>query len=140
MEYDEDSPEYVGSKDKCVFCNRAFEVGEIIVVDQRMDWTFCPAEGDSPVLVCVLRWVMKVGRPVNANSMIFTGRAIPEYGGERTQCDHCGRNFDFGDLVIVDRETKNIFCYSDSGECAVKWMGGGDRIVRPEKMRFHGNT
>ena len=63
---------------------------------------------------------------------------MKEYGGTKEACDYCGRDFKFGDEVLVDMARQLIFCYALAGGCATVYETG--EVLQLELMRFHGNT
>gem|GEM_PF-4478523 len=63
---------------------------------------------------------------------------MKEYGGVKDCCDYCGRNFKFGDRVLVDMRHQLIFCYASAGGCSSVYEA--DTPPNLEEMRFHGNT
>lgn len=43
-------------------------------------------------------------------------QAIPHYRGEKTACDGCGKDFTYGDFMLVDERHDIATCYEDLSE------------------------
>ncbi len=133
-----DEINYTGNKNKCDGCGKDFKSGERIMLARANNLIFCNASPNS----CIASWVFKNGKTVMAETAIFQGKAekLPEYGGLKTGCDGCEKEFRFGDEIWVDMSLQLIFCYSEDATCIQRWKEQPETIILPKKMRFHGNT
>lgn len=75
----------------------------------------------------------------------FQSHDYPVYEGDLNCCSHCGRQFQWGDLIAVSKDEKLAFCFHDifdeSSEeinCQVKWVMENAEIVISRPLRFGG--
>ena len=68
-----------------------------------------------------------------------------DYGGIQEKCEYCGRQFTYGELVIVyEKEDKVCCCRGETkkaqAECAQKWAIARGIVTNMKCAEFHGNT
>ncbi len=75
----------------------------------------------------------------------FKGHDYPVYEGELNCCSHCGRQFQWSDLIAVSKDERLAFCFYDIFDesitevnCQVKWVMEKGEIVISRPLRFGG--
>lgn len=68
MGFYEELDRYVGSKTHCDNCNRAFEPGEVITVDEGQNLVFCYSDDEGG---CMMAWVFSNVKAAIGNPMRF---------------------------------------------------------------------
>jgi hypothetical protein len=138
---------YTGNQTNCAGCGREIKLGDKIDVHLEEDLIFCQIDPKDEAN-CIMQWVNRNDIEIPAGGiafeeMIYRGPAakLPEYGGSKSFCDHCQKDFQFGETILVDMPKQLVFCWSEPGpeSCFVKWPNKGG-ILDLHSMRFHGNT
>jgi hypothetical protein len=65
---------------------------------------------------------------------------LPEYQGEKRNCDACGKEFLWGDLIMVSQKEKYIFCPDDeeslTAGCVIKFVLTHGIPIVADPMKF----
>lgn len=64
---------------------------------------------------------------------------LPEYQGEKSQCDFCGKKFMFADVILFSADKNLVFCYPDDGviaHCLTEWVSKNGQAVSAEPVKF----
>lgn len=66
-------------------------------------------------------------------------RKLRVYGGEKSRCDQCEREFCEGEVISVDERSNLVFCYSDAmGGCVMAYVFDHSRAIFGENMLYRG--
>ncbi|GEM_PF-2755081 len=63
--------------------------------------------------------------------------SLEVYGGSKSRCDNCSREFANGEVVSVDQNQELVFCYSDAGGgCGPAYTFSSGKMVVGVPMKF----
>ena len=65
---------------------------------------------------------------------------LEEYLGDKNSCDNCDSKFEEGEVIVVEKYKRYIFCYNDSaGSCMIDFALKLREALTGVPMRFKGN-
>lgn len=76
----------------------------------------------------------------------FQSQDYPVYEGSLNCCSHCGREFQWGDLILVSRDNQLVFCFHDifaedapEVHCQMNWVMNTGQALQSRPMKFGGD-